>query len=144
MTRSWARHRGRGKQVPAREVPPPGDHPCTTPTRPRHCFYLRTICRTIAIVIPADYVYGDRKFGGNAQAITGKRWLHHTSLLWDYDPANMALLKHPSKAPEYREASGAVAGSPPPAAPSGVVLTAPRQQVPTVVLVPWGWHTLVD
>lgn len=38
------------------------------------------------------------------QAITGKRWLHHTSLLWDFDPSNMRLLKHPAKAPVYREA----------------------------------------
>jgi len=33
-----------------------------------------------------DYVFGERKFGGNAQAITGKRWLHHSSLLWDFQP----------------------------------------------------------
>ncbi|KAF5832658.1 lipoate protein ligase-like protein [Dunaliella salina] len=51
-----------------------------------------------------DYVFGQVKFGGNAQAITGRRWLHHTSLLWDYDPAHMALLKNPSRAPKYRQA----------------------------------------
>eukprot|EP00877_Chromochloris_zofingiensis_P004934 jgi/Chrzof1/14441/Cz09g03030.t1 len=50
-----------------------------------------------------DYAFDDRKFGGNAQAITSKRWIHHTSFLWDYDPHNMALLKHPSKQPEYRQ-----------------------------------------
>lgn len=50
-----------------------------------------------------DYVIGERKFGGNAQAITGRRWLHHTSLLWDYDPANMALLTNPARQPEYRQ-----------------------------------------
>ena len=50
----------------------------------------------------ADYTFGERKFGGNAQAITKQRWLHHTSLLWDFDPANMALLKHPAAVPEYR------------------------------------------
>lgn len=49
-----------------------------------------------------DYVFRERKFGGNAQAITRGRWLHHTSFLWDFDPGNMALLKHPPKAPEYR------------------------------------------
>ncbi|XP_031377275.1 uncharacterized protein LOC116192774 isoform X2 [Punica granatum] len=32
-----------------------------------------------------DYVFGDRKFGGNAQSITKRRWLHHTSFLWDYE-----------------------------------------------------------
>uniref|UniRef100_A0A7S0UT30 BPL/LPL catalytic domain-containing protein n=1 Tax=Polytomella parva TaxID=51329 RepID=A0A7S0UT30_9CHLO len=50
-----------------------------------------------------DYVFGERKFGGNAQAITGQRWLHHTSLLWDFDQKNMDLLKHPKKKPKYRE-----------------------------------------
>ncbi|KXZ55449.1 hypothetical protein GPECTOR_3g98 [Gonium pectorale] len=51
-----------------------------------------------------DYVIGDgRKIGGNAQAITGRRWLHHTSFLWDYDPGRMALLRHPPKSPKYRE-----------------------------------------
>jgi lipoate-protein ligase A len=47
-------------------------------------------------------VFGQSKFGGNAQAITGRHWLHHTSFLWDYNPAHMALLQQPKKAPEYR------------------------------------------
>ena len=50
-----------------------------------------------------DYCVGDMKFGGNAQSISGKRWLHHTSLLWDYDPARMALLQSPPRQPEYRQ-----------------------------------------
>ncbi|KAF6255713.1 hypothetical protein COO60DRAFT_1285707 [Scenedesmus sp. NREL 46B-D3] len=50
-----------------------------------------------------DYVFGERKFGGNAQAITNKRWLHHTSFLWDFYPANMAALQNPAKQPEYRQ-----------------------------------------
>lgn len=49
-----------------------------------------------------DYCIGNRKFGGNAQSISGARWLHHTSLLWDYDPARMSLLQMPKKRPEYR------------------------------------------
>jgi lipoate-protein ligase A len=48
-------------------------------------------------------VFGARKFGGNAQAITNKRWLHHTSFLWDFDPANMAALLNPAKQPDYRQ-----------------------------------------
>jgi lipoate-protein ligase A len=48
-------------------------------------------------------VFDERKFGGNAQAITNKRWLHHTSLLWDYDAANMAVLLNPKKQPAYRQ-----------------------------------------
>lgn len=50
-----------------------------------------------------DYALGDKKFGGNAQSITKDRFLHHTSFLWDFDPANMAYLKLPPKAPAYRE-----------------------------------------
>ncbi|GAB4860912.1 hypothetical protein Ancab_036073 [Ancistrocladus abbreviatus] len=50
-----------------------------------------------------DYVFGDRKFGGNAQSITNKhRWIHHTSFLWDYDVRNMTYLKVPTRAPNYR------------------------------------------
>lgn len=49
-----------------------------------------------------DYCINDRKFGGNAQSISGQRWLHHTSVLWDYDPRRMALLRMPARRPEYR------------------------------------------
>lgn len=50
-----------------------------------------------------DYVIGDRKFGGNAQYLRKNRWLHHSSLLWDFDPKNMDYLKIPSKVPTYRK-----------------------------------------
>ncbi|KAL1360839.1 hypothetical protein HN51_006223 [Arachis hypogaea] len=49
-----------------------------------------------------DYVFGDRKFGGNAQSITKHRWVHHTSFLWNYEVKNMSYLKLPAKAPKYR------------------------------------------
>ncbi|XP_068643506.1 uncharacterized protein [Aristolochia californica] len=49
-----------------------------------------------------DYVFGDLKFGGNAQSITKDRWLHHTSFLWDYDERNMAYLRMPRRSPQYR------------------------------------------
>lgn len=49
-----------------------------------------------------DYILGDRKMGGNAQAIVGGGWLHHTSFLWDFDKDNMKYLTMPSKRPEYR------------------------------------------
>ncbi|GFH23958.1 lipoate-ligase A isoform X1 [Haematococcus lacustris] len=38
-----------------------------------------------------------------SNAITGKRWLHHTSLLWDYDVQRMALLQQPARTPAYRQ-----------------------------------------
>ena len=50
-----------------------------------------------------DYCIGQLKFGGNAQAISGKRWLHHTSLLWQFEPERMGLLKMPPRQPEYRK-----------------------------------------
>lgn len=53
-------------------------------------------------LIENDYVIGNRKCGGNAQSISKGRWLHHSSFLWDYCPAQMAYLKIPSKAPVYR------------------------------------------
>lgn len=50
-----------------------------------------------------DYVIGDRKFGGNAQYLRKDRWLHHTSLLWDYDQTKMNYLLFPHRTPRYRE-----------------------------------------
>lgn len=49
-----------------------------------------------------DYVFDNLKFGGNAQAITKGRWLHHTSFLWGFDPNNMLYLQLPEKRPQYR------------------------------------------
>lgn len=49
-----------------------------------------------------DYVFGERKCGGNAQYIKKDRWLHHTSFLWDYKEENMRYLLQPKKAPLYR------------------------------------------
>lgn len=50
-----------------------------------------------------DYVIGDKKFGGNAQYLRHNRWLHHTSLLFDYENSQMGLLSFPEKVPKYRE-----------------------------------------
>lgn len=50
-----------------------------------------------------DYVIGQRKCGGNAQAICKNRWVHHASLLWDYCPKKMDYLLYPKKTPSYRQ-----------------------------------------
>jgi len=50
-----------------------------------------------------DFTIGSRKVGGNAQAISGDKFLQHTSFLWDYQDDRMALLKAPEKQPGYRE-----------------------------------------
>ena len=49
-----------------------------------------------------DFVIGNRKCGGNALYIKKDRWLIHTSLLWNYAPQRMQLLKYPPKTPSYR------------------------------------------
>jgi lipoate-protein ligase A len=49
-----------------------------------------------------DFVFGDQKFGGNAQYITKWRFVHHTSFLWDYDNENMKYLSLPDRRPDYR------------------------------------------
>jgi len=50
-----------------------------------------------------DYVFGERKMGGNAQSISKDGWLHHTSFLWDFVDEHMEYLTLPSKRPEYRK-----------------------------------------
>lgn len=50
-----------------------------------------------------DYTIGNKKFGGNAQYLCKQRWLHHSSLLWDFDSKNMDYLLIPKKVPAYRE-----------------------------------------
>lgn len=49
-----------------------------------------------------DYVLGERKIGGNAQAIVKDGWIHHTSFLYDFVDTNMEYLTLPDKRPEYR------------------------------------------
>lgn len=49
-----------------------------------------------------DYVLGDRKIGGNAQAVSRERWVHHTSFLWEAKAERLALLRLPAKRPAYR------------------------------------------
>jgi len=49
-----------------------------------------------------DYVLNEQKCGGNAQYLCKDRWLHHSSLLWDFDEENMRYLSMPPKMPVYR------------------------------------------
>ncbi len=50
-----------------------------------------------------DYVFGEMKFGGNAQYIKKGRFLHHTSFLWDFSPQKMDYLLLPKRRPSYRK-----------------------------------------
>jgi len=54
-------------------------------------------------LIENDYAIGKHKFGGNAQYFRKERWLHHSSLLWDFSEENMNYLKMPKSIPKYRE-----------------------------------------
>lgn len=70
---------------------------------------LRWAASVISPTIPGftlrenDFAIGEKKCGGNALYIKKDRWLIHTSLLWDFDPAHMRLLKYPPKTPTYRQ-----------------------------------------
>jgi lipoate-protein ligase A len=50
-----------------------------------------------------DFTLSDYKIAGNAQYLATNRWVHHLTILWDFDPAQMGLLKLPEKRPAYRE-----------------------------------------
>lgn len=54
-------------------------------------------------LIENDYVIGTQKFGGNAQYFCKQRWLHHSTLLWDFQSAHMEYLLYPTKTPKYRQ-----------------------------------------
>jgi len=49
-----------------------------------------------------DFTLHGRKFAGHAQYLSKDRWLHHTSLLYDYCEKLMGLLLIPEKQPKYR------------------------------------------
>jgi len=82
-----------GKAVEGMFSSPPGAKTSAPLRRDKDDFSLRE----------NDYVFGEKKFGGNAQSISKSRFIHHTSFLYDYDKALMDLLKSPRKQPEYRE-----------------------------------------
>ena len=54
-------------------------------------------------LIENDYTIGHLKCGGNAQYIQKKRFVHHTTFLWDYDLSLMDYLAFPKKTPVYRK-----------------------------------------
>lgn len=65
--------------------------------------YLKAFPNIPFVLRDHDYVIDDKKFGGNAQYLSKDRWLHHSSLLWDYKPSMMDYLLMPPKMPAYRE-----------------------------------------
>ena len=52
----------------------------------------------------SDLVLGERKISGSAQRWRKRAFLHHGTLLYDFDVAQMErYLAHPSQEPEYRQ-----------------------------------------
>lgn len=66
-------------------------------------FYQETFPHLDMAFRENDYIIGERKWGGNAQYLCKGRWLHHSSMLWDYDSGNMDYLLMPAKVPDYRQ-----------------------------------------
>ncbi len=66
-------------------------------------FYRGVFQGTDYRLVERDYTWNNRKFGGNAQYIRKDRWLHHSTLLWDYESELMNMLHLPQRRPEYRE-----------------------------------------
>lgn len=60
------------------------------------------ICASAFGLRENDFVWNERKVGGNAQSMGQSGWLQHTSFVWDYQTENMAYLSLPSKRPDYR------------------------------------------
>ena len=56
-----------------------------------------SIYPVISVLLRAPLDRDGLQFGGNAQAITKGRWLHHTSFLWAFEPENMRYLRMPDK-----------------------------------------------
>ena len=75
--------------IPCHPMPSHPTHPISSHSIPSHPLPWHVVG---VVVCPGDY-----QFGGNAQAITKGRWLHHTSFLWSFDPANMLYLQMPEK-----------------------------------------------
>ncbi len=54
-------------------------------------------------LVENDYVLQQKKWGGNALSIARQRWVHHCSLLWDFEESHMEYLQIPKKTPLYRQ-----------------------------------------
>lgn len=71
---------------------------------------MRTIASKLDSVVPgvtvcgtSDLVVGNRKFSGNSQRWLKHAFLHHGTILYDYDLEKIQrLLKSPSRQPDYR------------------------------------------
>ena len=66
---------------------------------------LRTELPDVSVRGTSDLVWNGRKFSGNAQRWLRKSFIHHGTLLYDFDLAKLSRsLAHPSRQPDYRQA----------------------------------------
>ena len=77
----------------------------TTELMERTAAGLRTELPDISVLGTSDLVWNGRKFSGNAQRWLRKAFIHHGTLLYDFDLAKLSrALAHPSRQPDYRQA----------------------------------------
>lgn len=79
------------------------------PTTPRDVLawtvdWLRPVFHPHMLVLEdQDYVIDGQKIGGNAQAFSKGRIVHHTSFLWSWSEERMNYLSMPQRQPAYRQ-----------------------------------------
>ena len=77
----------------------------TTELMERTAAGLRSVLPDISVLGTSDLVWRGRKFSGNAQRWLRKSFIHHGTLLYDFDLAKLSRsLAHPSRQPDYRQA----------------------------------------
>lgn len=65
---------------------------------------LSSLIAGISVRGTSDLVIGDRKFSGNSQRWLRHAFLHHGTILYDFDLARIGqLLRPPSRQPDYRQ-----------------------------------------
>ena len=76
----------------------------TTDLMERLALGLSTVLSNISVRGTSDLVWEGRKFSGNAQRWLRKSFVHHGTLLYDFDLSKLArCLAFPTRQPEYRQ-----------------------------------------
>ncbi len=76
----------------------------TTDLMERLAIGLSSVLSNISVRGTSDLVWEGRKFSGNAQRWLRKSFVHHGTLLYDFDLSKLArCLAFPSRQPEYRQ-----------------------------------------
>ncbi len=77
----------------------------TTELMERTAAGLRTELTDVSVLGTSDLVWNGRKFSGNAQRWLRKAFIHHGTLLHNFDLEKLSrALAHPSRQPDYRQA----------------------------------------